>query len=290
MKLLYPNLLRLGGNNSRSLDSVIKLPKTPNDLMNKIVKAYESFYELWNTVLIPKMMKPSKWFSDGDVKIIPGDIVYFRKVENELNSKWTVGKVTDVTFGKDGKARRATVEYQNANEDFDNKRSTERAVRSLVKLFHVDDKLWTVELGNVEQIIDEINAEELDTGEDESGNSQSLNSTSSNLQQLGQKLKLFARERNNGKACKTCCCFTHCKLVEVHGRSGKRLDVSTLLTREDGEPLDITDRSWDLEDDYEQMFDFTIPTATSDVLSLVAAVNVDLDDEPPQQTQWSTAV
>ena len=290
MKLLYPNLLRLGRNNSRSLDSVIKLPKTPNDLMNKIVKAYESFYELWNTVLIPKMMKPSKWFSDGDVKIIPGDIVYFRKVENELNSKWTVGKVTDVTFGKDGKARRATVEYQNANEDFGNKRSTERAVRSLVKLFHVDDKLWTVELGNVEQIIDEINAEELDTGEDESGNSQSLNSTSSNLQQLGQKLKLFARERNNGKACKTCCCFTHCKLVEVHGRSGKRLDVSTLLTREDGEPLDITDRSWDLEDDYEQMFDFTIPTATSDVLSLVAAVNVDLDDEPPQQTQWSTAV
>ena len=40
--------------------------------------------------------------------------------------------------------------------------------------------------------------------------------------------------------------------------------------------------------EYDQMFDFTIPTP--DVLGLIASVNVDLDDEPPQQTQWSTAV
>ena len=290
MQLLYPNLLRLGRNNSRSLDSVIKLPKTPSDLMNKIVKTYEGFYELWNTVMIPKMMKPSKWFSDNDVKIIPGDIVYFRKVENELNSKWTVGKVTDVTYGKDGKVRRATVEYQNANEDFGNKRTTERAVRSLVKLFHVDDKMWTAELGDVEQIIDTINNEEIDSGENESGNSQSFNSTSSDLQQLGQKLKLFVKEKSAGKPCKMCCCLSHCKLVENHGRSGKKLDVSTLLREEDRQPLEIMDRSWDLEDEYEEMFDYSIPTATSDVLGLIASVNVDLDDEPLQQTQWSTAL
>lgn len=78
--------------------------------------------------------------------------------------------------------------------------------------------------------------------------------------------------------------------MEVHGRSGKKLDVSTLLTEEDGQPLEVMDRSWDMEDEYEQMFNFTIPTATSDVLSLIASVNVVLDDEPPQQTQWSTEV
>ena len=31
-------------------------------------------------------MKPVKWFSDNDVKIIPGVIVYFQKLENENES------------------------------------------------------------------------------------------------------------------------------------------------------------------------------------------------------------
>ena len=44
----------------------------------------------------------------------------------------------------------------------------------------------------------------------------------------------------------------------------------------------------DLGNEYDQMFDITIPTP--DVLGLIASVNVDPDDEPPQQTQWSTAV
>ena len=46
----------------------------------------------------------------------------------------------------------------------------------------------------------------------------------------------------------------------------------------------------DLENECEQMSDYTISDATPDVLGLIASVNVDLDDEPPQQTQWSTAV
>ena len=41
-----------------------------------------------------------------------GNIVYFRKVENELSSKWTVGKVSDVVKSKDGVVRRCTVQYQ----------------------------------------------------------------------------------------------------------------------------------------------------------------------------------
>ena len=45
-----------------------------------------------------------------------GNIVYFRKVENELSSKWTVGKVSDVVKSKDGVVRRCTVQYQNSTE------------------------------------------------------------------------------------------------------------------------------------------------------------------------------
>ena len=51
--------------------------------------------------MIPKLMKMHKWF-DGKAELKEGDIVYFRKTESELSSKWTVGKVSDVVKSKDG--------------------------------------------------------------------------------------------------------------------------------------------------------------------------------------------
>ena len=312
LKLIYPNLLRLGRNNSRSLDNIIKLPKTPNELMDKIERAYKTFYELWNTVLIPKMMKASKWYNEKEVVIIPGDIVYFQKVENELSSKWTVGKVTDVTFGKDGKARRATVLYQNSNEDFAVKRTTERAVRSLVKLFNVDEKLWTKELYEVEEIINNIEKEELgdssienedmlETSEQQDGDDENNSVNNSSIMdphKIGAKLKLFTRDKNDQRKCKSCCCQYHCMLVEAHGRSGKKLDLDNLECA--GEICEdefdgVTDRSWDEREEYEQMLDFTIPADNldTDLTALISAVNVELDT-PSESTeplhQWSSAV
>ena len=35
-----------------------------------------------------------------------------------------------------------------------------------------------------------------------------------------------------------------------------------MLTEEYRQPLEIVDRSWDVDEQYEQMFDYTIPTAT----------------------------
>ena len=60
LKLIFPNLLRIGRNNNRALDGLITMPKNSGELMDKIVGAYESFFEVRNTSLIPKMMKASK--------------------------------------------------------------------------------------------------------------------------------------------------------------------------------------------------------------------------------------
>ena len=56
---------------------------------------------------------------------------------------------------------RVAAMYQDSDEEFAVKRTTERAVRSLVKLFDVDEKLWTKDLYDVEEIIDNIEKEEL---------------------------------------------------------------------------------------------------------------------------------
>ena len=77
LKLIFPNMLRVGRNNSRALDGPIKLPKGPQDLMKKVEQAYTVFYNLWNVTMIPKLMKMHKWF-DGKAELKEGDIVYFR--------------------------------------------------------------------------------------------------------------------------------------------------------------------------------------------------------------------
>ena len=56
---------------------------------------------------------------------------------------------------------RVAAMYQDSDEEFAVKRPPERAVRSPIKLFDVDEKLWTKDLYDVEEIIDNIEKEEL---------------------------------------------------------------------------------------------------------------------------------
>ena len=84
-------------------------------------------------------MKQSKWYENNS-SIPCEDIVYFQKVENEWNSKWTVGKVIDTIKSKDELVRRAVIEHRNSNEE--ESRTTDRAVRFLIKLFNIDDENW----------------------------------------------------------------------------------------------------------------------------------------------------
>ena len=77
------------------------MPKNPGELMDKIVGAYESFFEIWNTSLIPKMMRASMWSVSRSEPLLVGDIVYFKKVENYISSSWTIGKVVSLELERD---------------------------------------------------------------------------------------------------------------------------------------------------------------------------------------------
>ena len=82
---------------------------------------------LWNVTMIPKPMKMHKWFDDK-AELKEGDVVYFRKVESKLSSKWTVGNVSDVVKSKDGVVEKCTVQNQNSSEDQPS--YTDRAAKS----------------------------------------------------------------------------------------------------------------------------------------------------------------
>ena len=90
-------------------------------------------------VLNPEMMKASKWSAGRSEPLLVGDIVYFKKVGNDISSYWNVGKVVSIKLGRDGIPRRAEVEYHNPGTSFAKKQITDRAARSLVKLFNIED-------------------------------------------------------------------------------------------------------------------------------------------------------
>merc|ERR1719300_1628117 len=107
--------------------------------MKKIETGYAAFYKIFNSTMVPKLLSSCKWFRTGE-QLQVDDLVLFQKIENDLSSKWTLGKIIAVEKSRDGLVRRATVQYKNPNEDI--LRTTDRATRSLVKLMHIDDTNW----------------------------------------------------------------------------------------------------------------------------------------------------
>ena len=55
---------------------------------------------VWNVSVITRLLRPPKWFrTDRDLK--SNVVVYFRKVETEFDTPWTVGHVDSLERGKD---------------------------------------------------------------------------------------------------------------------------------------------------------------------------------------------
>ena len=150
LKLITPNMLRLGRLNSRVLDGPVRFPTGPKDLMQNVERLYDAFFKVWNVVMVPKLIPQPKWFKDG-VELKVEDVVYFQKTESELSSSWTVGQVDSVIKSRDGVVRRAVVRYYNHNENVP--RFTERAVRSLVRLFNVEDNYFVDDMAKVEEML-----------------------------------------------------------------------------------------------------------------------------------------
>ena len=159
----------------------------PKDLMVKVVKIYEAFFKVWNASMVPKLIPRPKWFKESP-ELKPGDIIYFKKTENELSSDWTGGQVHYVTRSSDGVIRRVCVKYFNHKENMP--RFTDRAVRSLVKLFSIDDSYFMHDMAKVEKLMADLRKEE--------------------VPKKVEPIKL-QRNKDGTYRCK-CCCQGHCKL------------------------------------------------------------------------------
>jgi hypothetical protein len=113
---------------------------------------YDAMFKLWADTFVPRLIyRPSKWNQD-DEELHIGDLVYFQKSpDKKLGSKWIIGMVEQLPRGRDGKVRRALVKFQNAKET--QPRVTDRAVRSLVKIYDIDEYILQEDLQEVLQRI-----------------------------------------------------------------------------------------------------------------------------------------
>ena len=136
LRILTPNMLRVGRVNKRRLDGPIKLPKSRMDLLSKVEETYLAWFKIWLETLVPKLMYTPKWFKT-DQELKKGDLVYFRKKESGLDGKWVIGMVEDIERGRDNIIRMVNVKYFNGHNK--TPQFTLRTVRKMVKLWDIDD-------------------------------------------------------------------------------------------------------------------------------------------------------
>jgi hypothetical protein len=152
LKLIAPDHLRLGRISNRIPSGPFKLPGSPHDMITRVDDLYWSWHEIFNDTMLLYLltMTQPKWFNhDTDLKV--DDVVYFRKTTGALKSAWTMGIVHEVDIGRDGLIRMVTVRYFNPTEP-SKPQFTDRVVRSLVRLFHIDELSWAQDMDKVRRI------------------------------------------------------------------------------------------------------------------------------------------
>ena len=159
LKLLSPNMMRIGRINSRNPIGPFKLPSGPKSLLDRVQDCYKLWFREYQDTLLMKYLTElqPKWFkSDRDLK--PGDVVYFRKREGKLEGAWQMGIIDDVTRSSDKIIRRVDIRYHNSNEGAS--RTTDRSVRGVVKLFNVDEASWKQDMDSIQTLLQQcgINA------------------------------------------------------------------------------------------------------------------------------------
>ena len=244
LKLLTPNMLRMGRLNSRALQGPVRLPRGPKEMMSKVESLYEAFFKTWNVVMIPRLIPQPKWFkTTKEVKI--DDVVYFQKQENDMSSDWTMGQVDSITRSKDGVVRRVVVRYFNSSETKADDQApkiphyTDRSVRSLVWLFHINDDYFVHDVETVETLLKELNIAAKDKNEETEARVQCLRLY------RDEKGEYHVRNPVKTAAMKCdCCCPAHCAL-SVHSLTGHATGVTL-------ESLVVTPHPADLHLAYEK--------------------------------------
>ena len=224
LKMICPNMMRMGRTNKRTLDGPIRLARGARELLTNIEELYDAWFKVWQDTVVPKLMFQPKWYNK-DCDLMEGDLVYFQKEgDSQLDNKWTVGKVDQVVRGRDQKIRRVIVKYQNATES--QYRLTDRAVRKIVKLFSIDEYQVQEDLAELQVRIDKLEAtnreevpdEPLDVVTEVEG--PQLESRGDPLVHEGDPVGEAITDddsaggpaaRTRSRAAYSCCCPSHCK-------------------------------------------------------------------------------
>ena len=218
LKIITPNLMKIGRLNSRVVDGPVRFPTGPKDLMVKVEEVFDAFFQIWNISCVPKLIPQPKWFKDSP-ELKPDDVVYFQKRESELTSKWTIGQVDSVIRSKDGAVRRANVRFYNSGEN--HARFTDRAVRSLCRIFNVEDNYFVHDMAKVEEMIKMLDGKKVTT---EKPMPEKVPPTK--LVKVGGKwVRADAPEVMTAHRSCMCCCPGHCK-YNVHSMSGALMGVN----------------------------------------------------------------
>ena len=127
--------------------------------MEQVEVTYQAWFRVFKKTVVPRLISQPKWFRiDKDFK--EKDLVYFQKEESELGSTWTIVQVDQVIASKDGLIRRAVIKYFNPNEN--HPRFTDRAARTLVKLWSLDESCLFDDLKELHQRLHAKDAGQVD--------------------------------------------------------------------------------------------------------------------------------
>ena len=116
LKIITPNMLRIGRNNNRALQGPIRLPGNTKELLDLVDSTYKAWFNVFKETVVPRLIPQPKWFQK-EVDLNEEDVVYFRKEEKELNSEWRLGTIEQVIRSRDGIIRRIIIKYFNASEN-----------------------------------------------------------------------------------------------------------------------------------------------------------------------------
>ena len=66
LKILTPNMMRMGRINTRALSGPLRLPSGMSDMVERVAQVYKAWYKIWSDAYIPKLLFRPKWFN-GEV-------------------------------------------------------------------------------------------------------------------------------------------------------------------------------------------------------------------------------
>ena len=64
LKILTPNMMRMGRINARALSGPLTLPSGASDMVERVIRNYKAWYKVLSEAYIPKLLFKPKWFKD----------------------------------------------------------------------------------------------------------------------------------------------------------------------------------------------------------------------------------